>query len=120
MQYDSQRAKKIGEDIVKKYLRSKNYILISKNYRCKAGNMDYIAIEKSGEKIVFINVMIRTELYERRKYDIVKDKQISNAKKVINTYIKRKGIDKEDTRLDRIEVFIYRGRYKLDHIKEIE
>lgn len=120
MQYDTQRAKKIGENIVKKYLRSINYILINKNYRCKAGKMDYIAIEKSEEKIIFINVMIRTGLYEKYRYDRMKDRQINNAKNVLNTYITKKGIDKEDTRLDRIEVFIYRGRYKINHIKKIE
>ena len=120
MQYDTQRAKKIGEDIVKKYLRSINYILIKKNYKCKAGRMDYIAIEKPKEKIIFISVIIRTELYERYRDDLSKSRQIKIAKNVIDTYITRKGINKEDTRLDRIEVFIYRGRYKLHHIKKIE
>ena len=81
---------------------------------------DFDDLEKPKEKIIFISVIIRTELYERYRDDLSKSRQIKIAKNVIDTYITRKGINKEDTRLDRIEVFIYRGRYKLIHIKKIE
>ena len=37
----------------------------------------------------------------------------------MNEYIKEVGLKTKNTRLDRIEIFIYRGRYKINHIKKI-
>ena len=119
MIYDTQRAKKIGENIIKKYFKSMNYVLLQKNCRCEAGKIDYITMEEPNEKIVFISVAIRTELYERYRDDFNKKRGIKNTKNAMNEYIKEVGLKTKNTRLDRIEIFIYRGRYKINHIKKI-
>ena len=96
-----------------------NYVLLQKNYRCEAGKIDYITMEEPNEKIVFISVAIRTELYERYRDDINKKRGIKNTKNAMNEYIKEVGIKTKNTRLKKayLDVVISLDDYKTEKIK---
>lgn len=52
---------KNGEDIAENLLTSQNYEIISKNYNCRFGEIDIVAIDYSKRKeFVFVEVKTRT------------------------------------------------------------
>jgi len=55
---------RFGEEVASSFLVGKGYKIIEKNYRCKFGEIDIIAIR--GDKLVFIEVKTR----KGRKYGL--------------------------------------------------
>lgn len=51
---------KLGEDLAQKYLKNKGFLVISRNFRVRAGEIDLIC-QKAG-KLHFIEVKTRTNL----------------------------------------------------------
>ena len=51
---------KKGEALAAKYLEEKGYQIIDKNFRCRLGEIDLIAVE--GDFLVFIEVKLRSSL----------------------------------------------------------
>ena len=51
----------LGEDFVAKYLVSKNYEILDRNWRVKEGEIDLVAISENGV-VVFIEVKTRTSI----------------------------------------------------------
>jgi len=49
----------LGENIARRYLESKGYIIVDQNYRNKYGEIDLIAKEKNNDSLVFIEVKTR-------------------------------------------------------------
>ena len=50
---------RIGEDLVSQWLRSKGYIIVKRNYRCKYGEIDVVA--ESPKVVAFVEVKTRKE-----------------------------------------------------------
>ena len=59
-----------GEDIVCKYLKENNYIIVERNFTCRQGEIDIIAKDKDTQEIVLIEVKTRqnkfSELLQKR------------------------------------------------------
>jgi len=55
-----QRLGQSGEETVVRYLEKNGYIILTKNYRCKIGEIDIIA--RDGADLVFIEVKTRSSL----------------------------------------------------------
>lgn len=105
----------IGEEIACKYLMSKNYIILERNYRNKIGEIDIIA--KSGELIVFVEVKTRTSTNYGYAYEAVNKKKQT---KIINTalcYIKQYNLKNFQFRFDIIEIYLGKEN-KINHFED--
>jgi len=60
-----------GEERAAKYLRSKGYTILERNFRCRAGEIDIIALR--GGVIAFVEVKLRrdSEFAEAREFVIL-------------------------------------------------
>lgn len=58
MNMDAAELGKKGEEIARKFLKRKRYRILSRNYRCPAGEIDLIATD--GEAVVFVEVKTRS------------------------------------------------------------
>ena len=108
---------KLGEDLACRYLEELGYKIIKRNFMCKQGEIDIIAQDKA-EK-VFIEVKTRTNKkygYPGEAVTTIKQKHI---KKATEYYLYKHNIKDEYIRIDVIEVFLYRDKYKVNHIKQI-
>lgn len=79
---------KLGEDIAVRHLKQNGYIIITRNYRTKYGEIDVIA--KDGKCLVFVEVKARRSEnfgYPREAVDIYKQTRIKN---IANLYIASK------------------------------
>ncbi len=92
-----------GEAFVAEYLKKKGYIISTKNYRTKFGEIDIIA--ENNDEILFVEVKTRKETSLVRPYEYV---NISKQRKIFvtaNIYLQHNGFGLKP-RFDVAEVFV--------------
>jgi putative endonuclease len=108
---------KLGEDIATKYLLSKNYKMIERNFWCKQGEIDIIAKDKN--EIVFIEVKTRSSTICGRPSEAVTETKQKHIKKAAKYYIYLNHIEDYYIRIDVIEVYLRNNKFYINHIKQI-
>ncbi|NLY21383.1 MAG: YraN family protein [Tissierellia bacterium] len=109
---DNKKLGDLGEDIAVKYLESKGYKIINRNYRSQVGEIDIIAFNKFD--LVFIEVKTRSSINYGYAYEAVDQMK---QEKIINTalyYIQKERVQRFQPRFDIIEVYTKDG--KINHI----
>jgi len=107
---------KDGEDIVEKYLKNNGYKILERNFECRQGEIDIIALDK--KELVFIEVKTRrTFTYGNPAEAVtpVKKKHIYDTAKY---YLYSRNLLDEFVRIDVIEVLVDKFGYKINHIKQ--
>ena len=87
--------KQIGldaEKIAAAYLESHGYRIIDRNFYCKAGELDIIAIQN--EELVFVEVRSRHSEESLSPLFTLTDKKRRSIKKAAQVYVTRKSIDR--------------------------
>lgn len=114
--YKKQEIGKLGEKLATKYLEQLGYKIIEKNFLCKQGEIDIIAKEKN--ELVFIEVKTRTNLQYGLPAEAVDNTKQKHIEKATNYYLYKNRLDNEYVRIDVIEVYITKERYRINHIKQ--
>lgn len=109
---------KKGEDIVCEYLRINNYNILERNFFCRQGEIDIIAIDNKSKEIVLIEVKTRKNILYGIPAEAVTRKKQSNILNVGKYYLYQKHLENELIRFDVIEVFLYENNFKINHIKQ--
>ena len=110
----------LGEDLVVKYLISKNYKIIARNYRF--GHLEIDIITSLGKEFVFFEVKTRYKNFSKEfeeDEENLKRTQIYNLKKAINFYCWRRKINLEKVRLDLVVILLGDNKFSLKHYKNI-
>lgn len=110
---------KIGEIKSVEYLEKNNYEVINKNFNCKFGEIDIIAIDKKTKELVFIEVKTRTNFSYGMPIDSINNKKIKHLKNSIKYYISNNKVKGKDIRIDAIEVLIRKKICYIHHVKAI-
>ena len=108
---------KIGENIVIKYLKNIGYVIIERNFFAIQGEIDIIA--KDGQELVFIEVKTRTNKKFGMPIDAVNRTKQKHFIRAVKYYLYVKKLENNFIRLDVIEVYINKEKYKINHIKQI-
>ena len=76
---------KLGEDLAVRHLQKSGYVVLQRNYRCQAGEMDIVA--RQGSRLVFVEVRTRRgSLFGSPKESITRRKQ-ERLVRVANCYL---------------------------------
>lgn len=59
MRGDGAKLGQTGEEIARRYLQSRGYRIVGRNWRCRFGELDLIA--RDGDTLVFVEVKTRTQ-----------------------------------------------------------
>ena len=118
MIYTNQELGQLGEKLAKKFLVEREYEIICQNFRGRQGEIDIIAKDKNNT-IVFVEVKTRTSLEYGNPAEAVDENKITHIIKTAKYFLYSKNIRENNIRFDAIEVFIYKGRYRVNHIKQI-
>ena len=114
--YERHETGKIGEDIAVKYLIQNNYKIMERNFECKQGEIDIIALDKT--EIVFIEVKTRASAL----YGLPKEAINQTKKKRIywsaEYYVYSHNLEKDPIRIDVIEIYKKKGKFYVNHIKQ--
>lgn len=110
-----------GEEAAASYLEEKGYRLLARNYRCRFGEIDLIALD--GEVLVFVEVRCRTsDRYGLPEESIVRRKQ-ARMRKIAGHYLKSSpafpSASPPPVRFDVLALLLEGGRtpFRVKHIK---
>ncbi|NLN41910.1 MAG: YraN family protein [Clostridiales bacterium] len=105
-----------GEQQACKYLESKGYVILDKNYRCRLGEIDLIALD--GGCLVFIEVKTRTSVSYGFPAEAVGKSKQNKYIQMASIYAKEKGIYGASFRFDVVEILINKkqGYWDINHI----
>lgn len=120
MQTYQKKLGNFGEKIAEKYLNTKGYTIIYKNYRKRVGEIDLVA--QKDNKTIFIEVKTRTSYkfgYPEEAIDQYKLEKLSN---VIDEYLLENKLPPDNIQLDCLIIeFGHNSRkIKIRHIKNID
>lgn len=107
---------KCGEKVATKYLESKKYRIIQKNYRCFYGEIDIIAKDKKA--IVFVEVKTRSSKKYGRGMEAVNFIKRQKLRKTALHFLQKNKVFFDGLRFDVIDILIKNsGPPEIHHIK---
>ena len=115
--YTRHKLGQYGEEVAKRYIQLKGYKIIQSNFSCRQGEIDIIAYDD--KEMVFIEVKTRSNLFYGYPVDAVNLTKQTHMYRVAKYYLHLKKLEKCFIRFDVIEVYIERGRARVNHIKQI-
>lgn len=105
-----------GENIACKYLESKNYKILERNFSCKQGEIDIIAKDKN--EIVFVEVKTRRSMKYGRPSEAVNKLKQKHILEVSKYYLYKNYLMSTALRFDVIEVYLEKQKVFINHIKK--
>ena len=117
--YKKHETGKLGEELAAKYLENNSYKIIERNFQAKQGEIDIIALDMEKEELVFIEVKTRKSLSYGKPVDAVDESKQKHMLKTIKYYLYSRNLEDEFIRVDIIEIYLYKHRYKVNHIKQV-
>lgn len=114
--YYKQEIGKSGEDIATEYLINNGYNVIERNFECRQGEIDIIALDKS--EVVFIEVKTRRNIRYGFAAEAVNDVKKKHLWKAVEYYVYSRNLQNDFIRIDVIEVYLYKDKVHINHIKK--
>lgn len=108
---------KNGEDAAVKYLESKGYRIIERNFLCRQGEIDIIALDE--KYIVFVEIKARTSTKYGLPSESVTETKKKHMIRAIQYYLYKRHLEEANIRIDAIEVYVNDDKYEFNHIKQI-
>ncbi len=106
---------RMGEDVAAKILKGVGYRIIDRNYRCRGGEVDIVALDD--ETVVFVEVKTRSsEEYGPPQLAVDKRKQRQLARAAM-TYLKEKKLLRWPARFDVVGIVVSGESRDIEHIK---
>lgn len=107
----------IGELIAEKYLKSKRYKIICKNFFTRHGEIDIVS--KKDNCIVFVEVKMRNNLNYGTPASAVNYIKLKHMKTAAKIFLTLNKCNKYAIRFDVIEILNKDGKYLINHIKQV-
>jgi len=96
-----------GEEIAVRYLKSRGYRIVERNYRIRLGEIDIIA--EHGDDLVFIEVKTRSDILFGSPFESVSKQKQKQLSKVALEYISKKNCHNRPSRFDVVGIEFYEG-----------
>lgn len=118
--YNNKTTGILGEEIADCMLTIQQYNILERNFRCRHGEIDIIAYDRTTKEIVFVEVKSRTS----QKHGLPKEAVTASKQKTIKLvaayYIYIHNLHDIPIRFDVIEIYFYSNYKKFDmnHIKQ--
>ena len=107
-----------GEDIAARFLESKWYEILEKNFRVRGWEIDLIA--KKEEKYFFVEVKFRKNSDFSHPLELFDFRKAKPFMRTFFEYISEKNIDEDDCQIDLIGILPTESGYRIFHKKSIE
>jgi putative endonuclease len=96
-----------GEEIAVRYLKSRGYRIIERNYRIRLGEIDIIA--RQGGDLVFVEVKTRSDNLFGSPFDSITAQKQKQLSKVALEYIGKQGCHDRPARFDVVGIEFQEG-----------
>lgn len=115
MQNSKQILGQEGEKTAEKYLRKKGYRLVERNYRCPAGELDLIALDR--RVIVFIEVKTRSDESFGSPLESVHRQKQKRMIRAALFFLSQHRLHDREARFDVIGISFSGGKPLIEHIQ---
>lgn len=105
-----------GEEIAVHFLKQHGYVIVSRNFKTKIGEIDIVAKEKS--QYVFVEVKTRSTHAFGTPAEAITPKKLHSLIQAGEFYLLANNLQ-QNYRIDAIEVMISIGKPHITHIKNI-
>ncbi|MBI2620709.1 YraN family protein [candidate division WWE3 bacterium] len=109
---------KFGENFACKYLASRGYKIITRNWRCRRGEIDIIC--RINDVTVFVEVKYRTSDRFGEPYEAVGSKKQKSLARSIMFYLFTHDLIESSWRLDVLSLSKIPGRIRVSHFEGVE
>ena len=95
-----------GEDLAHRYLQSKGYLVVARNFRTRTGSAEVDIVACKDDAVVFVEVKLRgTDEFGSPDRAIDQEKQL-HIMKAAAEYLRRAGANEESARFDIINIIL--------------
>lgn len=108
---------KKGENIAVEFLEKQNYNILDRNFICRQGEIDVIALDR--DYVVFVEIKSRTSTEFGLPSEAVTKTKLKHMVKSAEYYLFVRNLENANIRFDVIEVYVKDGKYFINHIKQI-
>ena len=98
------------------YLSKKGYKIIERNFECKQGEIDIIALDS--KELVFVEVKTRTDMTYGEASEAITIFKLKHLLNSIKYYVYTRNLQDEFIRIDVIEIYVKNNKIKINHIKK--
>lgn len=106
---------KIGEEVARKYLSSKGYRIIERNFHTRYGEIDIICFK--ADTMVFVEVKTRRSQKFGLPYESVTQKKINHLRTAALIYLESLEKPVKNIRFDVISILIQNEKPTIQHIE---
>lgn len=106
---------KEGERLAERFLEKKGYKLLERNYRCTAGELDLIVLDR--RVIVFVEVKTRTGQGFGTPFEAVEFRKQRKIIQAAQFFLVEKGLQQRDARFDVVGVSWVGREPVVEHIE---
>ncbi|MGB9779283.1 YraN family protein [Caldanaerobacter sp.] len=106
-----------GEKIAAQYLQKKGYKILEKNFKCKIGEIDLIALYKG--QIIFVEVKTRTSMNFGIPSEAVNFSKQQKILKIAQVYMSISNYKHFQPRFDIIEIYLNHSTLTLEKLNHI-
>jgi putative endonuclease len=104
-----------GERIAERFLIKKGYKLVERNYRCAAGELDLIVLDR--RVIVFVEVKMRTGSGYGTPLDAVEFRKQRKMIQAAQFFLNAKKLSQRDARFDVVGISWLGGEPAVEHVE---
>ena len=104
-----------GERAAEKFLRRQRYAILQRNYRCRGGEVDLIALD--GHTVVFVEVKTRTQPGYGSPLDAVDRRKQRQIQRAAQYYVSANRLHDRDLRFDVIGVWWEDGAARCELVR---
>lgn len=104
-----------GERAAEKFLRRQRYTIVLRNYRCRAGEVDLVALD--GSTIVFVEVKTRTQPGFGTPFEAVDARKQRQIRRAAQQYLSEYRLHDRNARFDVVGVWWEQGHIQCELVK---
>lgn len=105
-----------GERCAERFLRSRGYAILARNYRCALGEVDLVALD--GRTVVFIEVKTRRAADREALFDSVDPRKQRQIVRAAEQYVLAHRLADRDVRFDVVGVSPQAGGFACDLVQD--
>ena len=106
MKYSKKQFGNFGESIVVRYLRKKDWQIITKNFRRWGGEIDIIAYDPDGDELVFVEVKTRHAINWFDLDQTLSAGQLKHIKRIAKRFMFERELEERNWRIDHIAILL--------------
>lgn len=106
-----------GESVAVQFLEKNKYEILTRNFKCRQGEIDIIA--KNKEYLIFVEVKTRSNIFYGIPSQAVNEKKKKNIYKATKYFLHVNKLEEHYIRFDVIEVYIVKDKFEINHIKQV-